>query len=84
MHLLVIYKQHATSLAQLVPQAGNELFELLAWIEKKYSILGGGFAMRFGDTNYSAGTVNHIHVQFIQPDIDASNYRPVKIKIGKG
>ena len=83
-HLLIIYKEHATDLSGLDPESGKELLEFVTWAEKEYQIPGGGWAMRFGDTNYSAGTVNHIHVQFIQPDISLSEFKPVRIKLGKG
>ncbi len=84
-HLLAIYKEHAEKLGELEPEAGTELFELMAWAEKEFDAPGGGFAMRFGDTNYSAGTVKHLHVQFLVPDIHAANYKdkPVRLKIGK-
>ncbi|MCD8506714.1 hypothetical protein LRY65_05485 [Candidatus Woesebacteria bacterium] len=82
-HLLIIYKDHATNLNELATEAGTELFELVQWVEKTYNVPGGGWAMRFGDTRYSAGTINHIHVQFIVPDITAENYQPVRIKLGK-
>jgi len=83
-HLLVIYKQHATDLSELDIESGKELLEFVAWAQKEFKISGGGFAMRFGDTNYSAGTINHIHVQFIQPDIKKPDFSPVRIKLGKG
>lgn len=83
-HLLVIYKQHVTNLADLDSESGKELLDLMKWAEKEYKVPGGGWAMRFGDTNYSAGTVDHIHAQFIQPDLDAKDYKPVRIKLGKG
>ena len=83
-HLLLIYKQHATDLSELNPESGKELLELLQWAQKEYKIPGGGWAMRFGDTNHSAGTVAHIHVQFIMPDLEHPEYKPVRIKIGKG
>jgi diadenosine tetraphosphate (Ap4A) HIT family hydrolase len=83
-HLLIIYKEHAVELSELNPESGKELLEFTAWAEKEYQIPGGGWSMRFGDTNYSAGTVNHIHVQFIQPDIEAPDFKPVRIKLGKG
>jgi len=84
-HLLAIYKEHAERLAGLKPEAGQELLELMQWAEKHYQVPGGGWCMRFGDTNYSAGTVKHIHAQFLVPDIDAPDYdqKPVKVKIGK-
>lgn len=82
-HLLAIYKQHAVDLVEIDPEAGQDLLELMQWASREYQVLGGAFAMRFGDTNYSAGSVNHIHAQFIQPDLDDPEYQPVRIKVGK-
>jgi diadenosine tetraphosphate (Ap4A) HIT family hydrolase len=82
-HFLLIYKVHAVSLSDLSPAAGQELFELIAEIEQSFAIKGGGLAMRFGDTDYSAGTVNHLHVQLIEPDINKTNFVPVRVKIGR-
>lgn len=83
LHLLLIYRMHATTLTDLDPAAGAELFELLQWASAAYDVPGGGWAMRFGDTSYSAGTVAHLHVQFVVPDIVAPDFEPVRIKIGK-
>lgn len=85
LHLLLIYKAHIEKLGEIDPEAGAELIELAQWAEKEYVMPGGGLAIRFGNTNYSAGTVAHLHAQLLQPDIDAPNYdeKPVKIKIGK-
>ncbi|MFA6814387.1 MAG: HIT domain-containing protein [Candidatus Pacebacteria bacterium] len=81
-HFLLIYKVHAVSLSDLSPTAGQELFELITEIEQSFKIKGGGLAMRFGDTDYSAGTINHLHVQLIEPDLDSPDFVPVRIKIG--
>lgn len=81
-HLLLIYRQHATCLADLDPAAGEELFTFARELEKEYQIAGGGLAMRFGDTDYSAGTVNHVHVQLIATDAMAKDFEPVRIKLG--
>lgn len=84
-HLLVILKEHQESIDELSEAAAAELFTALKWAVAKYQIPGGGLAVRFGDTNYSAGTVLHLHAHIIQPDIHAPNYadNPVKFKIGK-
>ncbi len=82
-HLLAIYKTHAERLAELAPEAGEDLLELMQWAEAKYDVPGGGWAMRFGDTNHSAGTVLHIHAQFLVPDLESAGFEPVRIKIGK-
>lgn len=82
-HFLLIYRQHVVNLAGMDPEAGKELVELAQWLEKEYQVEGGGMAMRFGDTDYSAGTVAHLHVQFLQPSITDPDFEPVRIKIGK-
>ncbi|MBP9781564.1 HIT family protein [Candidatus Woesebacteria bacterium] len=84
-HLLAILKVHQESIDQLSDAAAAELFTALKWAVAKYEIPGGGLVVRFGDSNYSAGSVLHLHAHIIQPDITAPNYadNPVKVKIGK-
>jgi ATP adenylyltransferase len=82
-HFLAILKTHAENLQEIPAGAGDELIEIFQWLEKEYSLPGGGWAMRFGDTKYSAGTVKHIHAQFIVPDIKKEGFKPVRFKIGK-
>ncbi|MEO8581800.1 MAG: hypothetical protein ABI425_04495 [Patescibacteria group bacterium] len=82
-HYLAILKRHAELVSELTNEEGAELIQLLGKLEKKLKVTGGGFAVRFGDTNYSAGTVKHIHAQFIVPDIDNDNFEPVRFKLGK-
>jgi len=84
-HFLIIYKEHATGLKDADTAAGNELLEMSEWLVDKYDIPGGGLVMRFGDTDYSAGTVNHLHAQLLCPDIYHVEYKskPVRVKIGK-
>jgi len=83
-HLLAILKEHATTLAEIPAEAGHELFEMMTWAEKEFKTPGGAIGMRFGDTSHSAGTVNHIHAQFIIPDLEKPGFVPVRFKIGKG
>lgn len=83
LHLLFIYKTHVTHLNEIDPESGRELIELAQWAATEYEVPGGGLAMRFGDTDYSAGTVAHLHAQFLVADIEAEGYEPVRIKIGK-
>lgn len=81
-HLLIIYKKHATRLADLASEAGTELFALIKELEREFAFEGGGLALRFGDTDYSAGTVNHLHAQLIVPDIMDPDFEPVRVKLG--
>lgn len=84
LHLLLIFKKHATKLSELDSMAGYEFFELLKWIGQKYKIRGGVTAMRFGNPKFSSSTVNHLHIHLIIPKIsdkDHKKYVPVKFKI---
>jgi diadenosine tetraphosphate (Ap4A) HIT family hydrolase len=83
LQLLAIYKSHAENLQELDPDAGEELLRFFAEIEKEMGVPGGAFAMRFGDTTHSAGSVKHIHAQFIWPDIEKPGFKSVRFKIGK-
>ncbi len=83
-HFLVILKTHKESLSELSPEEGADYFALVGWAEKEFEIPGGGLAMRFGDTNYSAGTVKHLHAQLIVPDVGKPGFQPTRFKIGKG
>jgi ATP adenylyltransferase len=82
-HLLGIIKEHKEKLSELTPEMGTELFEIISWAEKEFEMPGGGFAMRFGDTEFSAATVKHLHIQLLVPDIESPHYEPTRIKIGK-
>lgn len=82
-HYLAILKRHAENLYELTEAEGAELIILLGKLQQKLDVTGGGLAFRFGDTNYSGGTVNHLHAQFIIPDIDKEDFEPTRFKIGK-
>jgi ATP adenylyltransferase len=82
-HLLIILKTHKEMLSELTAEEGTELVEILAFAQKHTNAPGGGFAMRFGDTDYSAGTVAHLHAQFIVPEINDPDFKPTRFKIGK-
>jgi ATP adenylyltransferase len=82
-HLLLIYRGHVVDLSEAEPAAGQELLEMAQWAQQQFNITGGGLVLRFGDTNFSAGSVQHLHAQLVQPDLAAENYQPVRIKLGK-
>lgn len=83
LHFLAIAKKHIEEFSEVTPESAAELFKFLGEVVAENQIPGGGFAMRFGDTNYSAGTVKHLHAQFIVPEINNPDFEPVRFKIGK-
>ena len=82
-HFLIIAQNYWTDIAEITPPAAAEFFDFIQWLKNKYQVSGGGFAMRFGNTDYSAATIDHLHAHFIVPDLQAPDYEPVRFKIGK-
>lgn len=82
-HYLIIAQEYWTSLSQITPEAAQELFTHAQYLQKKCAAAGGAIALRFGDSNYSGATIDHLHWQFIVPDIHDKNYQKVRLSIGK-
>lgn len=64
-HLLAVSRRHVQSFEELKAPAQSELFKLFAAEAKKRNIKGGGIFMRFGSSDFSGGTVEHLHAQLI-------------------
>lgn len=64
-HLIAVSRRHTTSFGDLSSAAQAELFALFAAETKRRGIKGGTLWMRFGDTDYTGGTVEHLHAQLI-------------------
>ncbi len=65
--LLFIYKENVSSPGEVSDEAFNELFAFFRLFTEKYQIIGGALCMRFGSTQYSGASVNHLHAQIISP-----------------
>lgn len=68
-HFLIMTREHITDINMLTPEMSQELFEIIQWAIKEYNLPGGGIVMRFGDPDYNAGTVRHLHVHIQVPDL---------------
>ena len=84
LHLIIVYKEHAIMPGEIKPEAYAELSEIFKWAEKKYKLKAGSFFMRFGDTCYTGGSVNHAHIQFLlgSAKSDDANKDKLKVKLG--
>lgn len=67
--MILFANKHAEKLSDLPAEAGKELFEICAFVEKNFRVKGGAIALRFGDPKYSAATIKHLHWQFVEPDV---------------
>lgn len=64
-HLLAVSRKHVQSFVELSAPARAEMFALFAAESKKRDIKGGTVFMRFGDTDYTGGSVQHLHAQLV-------------------
>ncbi|HEY4489594.1 MAG TPA: HIT domain-containing protein [Candidatus Paceibacterota bacterium] len=82
-HFIFVYKPaHISSLADLPAEAFADLHSMLKEAVSKYSIFGGSFFMRFGDTQYNGSSVSHLHAHLLMGDADAPGHEAVKVKLG--
>jgi diadenosine tetraphosphate (Ap4A) HIT family hydrolase len=83
-HLIFIYKKHATMTSEIDPEAAKELFSLIGWTERKYKMKGGSFFVRFGSSEMTGGSVDHYHVQLIVGNAKGTDkkYDKLKVKLG--
>lgn len=80
-HLLAIARRHVESLAELEAPDFVELLQLFQWAEKKYGVVSGGVAMRFGDVTRNGASVRHLHAHFIVPSDDKPAEHQIRFKI---
>ncbi len=81
-HLLLIHKEHVSSIEDLSAKAWTELHTLINKEIKKLRIPGGTFFMRFGDTQYTGATVTHLHCHIVSRDLDINPDEPLLARIG--
>jgi len=81
-HLIFVYKQHITMLSEISEEGLKNLFDLTNKAIKEYKIVGGTLLFRFGDTNYTGGSVGHLHAQLITGGPANSTKEGIRVKIG--
>lgn len=69
-HFLLVGKDHKEKLCELTLKDMGDILWLIAWIERKHNLKGGGIAMRFGNSRYNGATVSHIHCHLIVPKLE--------------
>lgn len=67
LHLIIIGDEHKEQIWELGEEDIKSILFLIKWAAKKFDIKGGGFAMRFGETQYTGATVCHLHAHLIFP-----------------
>ena len=81
-HELLIHKAHITTFAEISKEAWNELNDFITSFTVEKKIPGGTFFMRFGDTRYTGASVGHLHANFVSPDGEDKDRKPIIARIG--
>jgi len=82
-HFLFVYKPaHIRKPEEMSPTDITDLFSLIAWVTTTYEIMGGSFFMRFGDTRYTAGSVEHLHAQLLTGDMRDDQTEKIRVPLG--
>ncbi len=81
-HFLFIAKRHFTLPAEMTEQELIDWHRLVNIIISEKEILGGALVIRFGDTHFTGGSVDHFHSHLIMGDVDAPGHQSVKVKVG--
>ena len=69
-HLIILGDKHKENFSEITKKDLESVAYLINWAIKKWKIKGGGITMRFGETDYTGASVNHIHFHIISPKID--------------
>lgn len=64
-HYLIIHRRHIEHIQEISRPAFAELADHLKWLSKKYKLPAGGFAIRFGDSDYTGASISHLHAQLL-------------------
>lgn len=83
-HLMVLPKEHVTTLGELSDDFVLEAFSFLRTMEEELEVEGGAIAMRFGEPALTGATVHHLHLHLIVPKTDLGpNDEPVRFRMSR-
>ena len=74
-HILLICNEYAETLTDISKEAFSELYDIISELNEKYEIPGGGFWMRYGNTNSTGATVKRLHAHLISKDPEGNGVR---------
>ncbi|MES3005893.1 MAG: hypothetical protein V4664_03020 [Patescibacteria group bacterium] len=81
-HFMFILNNHKIDTKELSTDEWAELHEHINWVVDSNNIPGGTFFMRCGDTSHTGATVTHLHAQFVSPDYENPDRKPIMARVG--
>lgn len=77
-HALVFPRRHVVgSIRDLSRSEWSEFFEAVTRACDAFSLVGGGLLARFGDPQFSRGTILHFHMNIVEPDLSGEVRLPL-------
>lgn len=82
LHFLAVYKKHIKNISEISSGASKELIDLFNKIIIENKMKGGSLFIRFGNTDYTGGTVEHLHAHLLSGGKKQKNKKSIKVKLG--
>jgi diadenosine tetraphosphate (Ap4A) HIT family hydrolase len=81
-HFLIISEKHKENFKDLTLKDFKEVKNIVNWTVKKFKLKGGGLTLRFGNSDHTGSTVNHLHFHLIVPKLKSGKSLSVNFPIG--
>jgi ATP adenylyltransferase len=81
LHLLMVPDEHVTDMADLSEPAQRDFWVALRWVKVHYGLDYYGLAARNGDSEFTGGTIRHLHVHVLQGDVDDPDHEGVRVRL---
>lgn len=81
LHLLLVPDEHVTDIADLTSEAQQDFWAALRWIKGHFGLTYYSIASRNGESEYTGGTIRHVHLHVLQGDVDNPAHEPIRTKL---
>jgi ATP adenylyltransferase len=81
LHLLLVPDEHVTDMADLSEDAQRDFWTALRWVKFRYRLAHYGLAARNGDSEFTGGTIRHLHIHLLQGDVDDPAHQGVRVRL---
>jgi len=81
LHLLLVPDEHVTDMADLSEDAQRDFWTALRWVKVQYGLGHYGLAARNGDSEFTGGTIRHLHIHVLQGEVDDPDHQGVRVRL---
>jgi diadenosine tetraphosphate (Ap4A) HIT family hydrolase len=76
-HFLMVYRpKHINHIEEMPKAAFEDKLKIIQKLAQDKKIKGGTLMMRFGSSNHTGASVEHLHFHLIEPNKKSSDYDP--------